>query len=112
MSRGTKTSCRGPVVAPWLPQVTAALIQDLEDAARLDGGRARLRRHGAGVRTGVAGTVRGGMARLALPGVPLRLAAPLSGAAVVPRAAAGMVGPAPPPVPVVPLVTTVDGFAL
>ena len=60
----------------------------------------------------MAGAVRGGMARLALPGVTLRLAGSLSGASVVPGAAAGMVGPAPPPVPVVPGVTAVGGMAV
>ena len=60
----------------------------------------------------MAGAVRGGVARLALPGVPLRLAGPLSGAAVVPCAAAGMVGAAPPPIPVVPVVAAVGGMAV
>ena len=60
----------------------------------------------------MAGAVRGGVARLALPGVPLRLAGPLSGAAVVPCAAAGMVGAAPPPIPVMPVVATVGGMAV
>jgi hypothetical protein len=59
------------------------------------------------MRPGVAASMRRLVARLALPGMSMRLAGSLS-AAVVPGPAAGVLGPAVPPVPVVPAVAALD----
>ncbi len=52
------------------------------------------------------------MARFILPRVSLCLAGPLSGAAILPRAAARVVGAAMPPIPVVPVVAAVGGMVV
>src|SRR5881628_1938092 len=66
--RGTKTQqdvarnedvlARWPIVELRLPQVSAVLVQDLEDPAGLDGGRARLRYQCTRVRPAVPGMPR------------------------------------------------------